>query len=219
MSDKLVYHPRDSKKNTSTSFGGALTLSALVFLALPLTQLLSGFSKPKPVIIADAPNIPPPPSVLPDPPPEDDPLPEPKKPELEEENTPLTLVQIEGLLHPGVGEALLPGQSFDINDYPGTIENMTFDLKDLNNHPRRIVAIPPIYPFQFKREGIEGWVRLIIIVDERGNVIKATIKESSHSEFEKPSIEAVLQWKFEPGTKNGKPVKVRRLQPLSFKLN
>jgi len=89
----------------------------------------------------------------------------------------------------------------------------------IDYNPRLIIAVPPVYPFKFKREGIEGLVMLVVIIDERGKVIRATVKESSRKEFEKPAIEAVLQWKFEPGIKNGKPVKVRRVQPISFKLN
>ena len=92
------------------------------------------------------------------------------------------------------------------------------DHEELDKDPRRLVAIPPVYPFPLKKKRIEGWVKLIVIIDERGKVIKATVKDSSHREFERPSIEAVLQWKFEPGIMNGKAVKVSRIQPLSFKL-
>ncbi len=220
MSDKLVYHPPDSKKNSGASFGGALTLAALIFLALPLTQFIGDVIKPPPTIISDPPRISPPQEIPPDPPPEDDIEPEPEKPELEEENKPIDLAMLDAYLNVGVGDSLVPGKGFGLSDFPNAIKDMgIFDITDMDRKPRRLVAIAPIYPFQFKREGIEGWVKLVIILDERGNVIKATIKESSHKEFEKPSIEAVMQWKFEPGTMNGKPVKVRRLQPLSYKLN
>ncbi len=196
-------------------------LTALIFLALPLTQLLSKLNKPPAHEIVAETSIPPPPAPPPEPPPEEEPEQEEEKPELQEEMQPLDLSQLDVALNPGVGDALNVGGAIgQFGVTPDTIGMMDiFELKDLDNNPRRLVAISPVYPFQFKREGIEGWVKLIVIIDERGKVIKATVKESSHREFEKPSIEAVMQWKFEPGTKNGKAVKVRRTQPLSFKLN
>jgi len=221
MNEKKVYRPPNPSRGLFISFGGALILSALIFLALPLTQLLSTLNKPTTHEVRPEPSIPPPPAPPPEPPPEEEPEEEEEKPELQEEMKPLDLSQLEVALNPGVGDALnIGGTIGQFGITPDTIGMMDiFELKDLDNNPRRLVAIAPVYPFQFKREGIEGWVKLIVIIDERGKVIRATVRESSHREFEKPSIEAVLQWKFEPGTKNGKPVKVRRIQPLSFKLN
>jgi len=221
MSEKRVYHPPNLSKGPFLSFGGAFILSMLIFLALPLTQLLSDLNKSATHEIVPAPSIPPPPAPPPEPPPEEEEEEEEEKPELQEEMQPLDLSQLDVALNPGVGDALNVGGAIgQFGITPNTIQMMDiFELKDLDNNPRRLVAIPPIYPFQFKREGIEGWVKLVVIIDERGKVIKATVKESSHREFERPSIEAVLQWKFEPGTKNGKAVKVRRIQPLSFKLS
>ena len=220
MKKNTTYHPPESKNNISISFGGALTLSALIFLALPLTQLLSGFSKPPTVVITEPPGIPPPAAIPPDPPPVDETEPEPEPPELEKELKPIDLAAIDRILNPGYGDSLMPGKMPGLDEYTNTIDDMSiFDIGVLDKLPKRIVAIAPVYPFQFKREGIEGWVKMVLIIDQRGNVIKASIRESSHREFEKPSIEAVLQWKFEPGTRNGKAVKVRRIQPFSFKLN
>ncbi len=221
MSKNKVYHPPNLNKGPFLSFGGALVLTAMIFLALPLTQLLSKLNKTGPHEIVTEASIPPPPAPPPEPPPEEEPEEEEEKPELQEEIKPLDLSQLDVALNPGVGDALNVGSAIgQFGVTPDTIGMMNiFELKDLDNNPRRLVAIPPVYPFQFKREGIEGWVKLIVIIDERGKVIKATVKESSHREFERPSIDALLQWKFEPGTKNGKAVKVRRIQPLSFKLN
>ncbi len=93
------------------------------------------------------------------------------------------------------------------------------DHEEIDKIPNRLEANPPIYPLQFRKDGIEGWVRLMILIDERGKVIKAEVNESSNKEFERPSIEAVLQWIFEPGILNGKAVRISRIQPFSFKLN
>lgn len=221
MSDKKVYHPPKLSKGPVVSFGGALVLSILMFLALPLTQLLSDLKKPEMREVANDVSIPPPPAPPPEPPPEEEPEQEEEKPELQQEMQPLDLSQLDVALNPGVGDALNVGSAvIGFGVTPDTIAQMDiFELKDLDNSPRAVVKVPPVYPFQFKREGIEGQVRLIIVIDERGFVIDVKVQSSSHKEFEKPAIEAAMKWKFEPGTKNGKPVKVRRILPIAFRLS
>ncbi len=220
MSNDLYRPPRVDKIPVGP-VAGAAVLAVLIFLALPLTQLLSNLQKSdKLVRVADV-NIPPPEAPPPEPPPPEEEEVEEEKPELEEEMKPLDISQLEAALNPGFGDALNMGQAFiGFGMTPDTIAQMDiFELKDLDNNPRRIFAARPIYPYQFKREGIEGWVRMIIIIDERGNVIDAKTQRASHKEFIKPAVDALLQWRFEPGTRNGKPVKVRRIQPIAFKLS
>ena len=190
-------------------------MALFIFLALPITQLLSERSSASTYTAIESISLPPPPAPPPEPPPEEEDV-----PELQEEMQPLDLSQLDVALNPGVGDALNLGSAIlGFGVTPDTIAQMDiFELKDLDNDPQRIIAISPIYPFQFKRDGITGWVKLIIIIDEKGKVLKANVQTSSHREFERPAIEAVLQWRFEPGTRNGKPVKVRRLQPISFRL-
>jgi len=220
MSEREVYHPPKISQGPVLASSGAFVLAVLIFLALPLTQLLSDLSKKADRIVSADPSIPPPPAPPPEPPPEEEPEKEEDKPELQQEVKPLDLSQLDVALNPGVGDALNVGNAilgFGIT--PDTIAQMDiFELKDLDNNPRRIFAVGPVYPFKFKQEGIEGSVRLIIIIDEKGRVIEAKVQRSTNREFEKPAIEAILQWKFEPGTKNGRPVKVRRLQPIGFTL-
>ncbi len=218
---KNVYLPPRFDRIPIGPVAGAGVLAVLIFLALPLTQLLSNLQKDDKLIrVADV-NIPPPDAPPPEPPPPEEEEVEEEKPELEEEMQPLDISQLDAALNPGFGDALNVGQAvWGFGITPDTIAQMDiFELKDLDNNPRRIFAARPVYPFQFKREGIEGSVRLIIIIDEKGNVIDAKIQRASHKEFIKPAVDAILQWKFEPGTKNGRAVKVRRIQPISFKLN
>ncbi len=221
MSEKNVYYPPELNKGPALSFWGALGLSGLIFLMLPLTQLLSGLKKPSEHVIVDDISLPPPPAPPPEPPPEEKVEPEQVKPELQNEIKPLDLSMLDAALNPGFGDALsIGGAIISLETTPITIDEMgIFELKDLDNNPRRIVAIAPIYPYHLKRMDVEGHVKLLIIIDQRGRVIKATMSECSDKGFVKPSIEAVLQWRFEPGTRNGKPVKVRRMQPMNFRLD
>ena len=220
-SGKAVYIAPRLSKGPVVSVVGAMILASLIFLALPLTQLLSGLAKPETREIASSPTLPPPPAPPPEPPPPQEEEVEETKPELEEKQQRLDLNQLDVALNPGFGDALAMGTAIiGFGVTPNTIAQMEiFELKDLDNSPRRIFAVNPVYPFQFKRDRIEGRVRVEITVDKLGRVVNAKVRDATHREFEQPAIDAVLKWKFEPGTKNGEPVMVRRIQPISFKLS
>ena len=97
-------------------------------------------------------------------------------------------------------------------------EETVFELSELDRAPKLISAVRPEYPPKLKQRGVQGRVRLLIVIDKKGNVIEARGRGSTHPAFLKPSIVAVLKWKFEPGYKDGSPVKVTRIQPISFRL-
>jgi TonB family protein len=76
----------------------------------------------------------------------------------------------------------------------------------------------PEYPYSLRMTGNRGEVLVDFIVDPDGNVVKADVSRSSHPDFEAPAVEAVLQWKFKPGIKNGHPVYVHMAVPITFQL-
>ena len=217
---KNSYPPSNLNRQKLGSVVSALVLTCLIFLGLTLTQLRSDPPPDTPkgalldIVISPPDSVPPEP---PDPPEEEE---EEKKPELEEEVPALTIDQIEAKMNPLPGGALNPGRGIEgFGDSPDSIREMdTFVIEDLDKSPRRLLATRPIYPIILKQAGVEGSVRLIIIVDENGNVIEARAQRASHREFARAAIDAVLQWKFEPGTRKKKPVKVKRIQPFSFNI-
>jgi protein TonB len=76
----------------------------------------------------------------------------------------------------------------------------------------------PEFPDSLKNEGISGIVAISCIIDETGKVISALATKSTRSEFEKPALDAIQNWKFKPARKDGKPVKVRVVIPFHFNL-
>ena len=117
------------------------------------------------------------------------------------------------------GKPVLTQYVADIRFVRRDPEEFVFDVSEVDQDPKRIVAVRPVYPLNLKMREIEGWVLLFVVIDDKGNVVKAQGWRYSHPDFVRPAIEAVLKWKFEPGYKDGRPVKVRRIQPISFKLN
>lgn len=80
-------------------------------------------------------------------------------------------------------------------------------------------GVKPVYPEAALRAGLEGLVVLEAIVDERGRVgdkIKV-VRRLGHG-FDEAAVAAVRQWRFRPATRNGKPIKVRRIFPFLFRL-
>jgi periplasmic protein TonB len=86
----------------------------------------------------------------------------------------------------------------------------------VDENPVPITTPPPIYPESLIKEKLSGIAAVVIVIDQTGAVISSTVSKSSHPDLEKPAIDAVSKWKFQPGKKDGKPVKVKVTLPLRF---
>jgi len=73
---------------------------------------------------------------------------------------------------------------------------------------------PPNYPSSLK--GVNGMVAVVVIIDEKGSVIDATVTKSSDPAFEDPSLDAIKRWKFKPAEKDGQAVKAKVTIPVRF---
>lgn len=89
-----------------------------------------------------------------------------------------------------------------------------FSLAEIDQKPRVIFQAAPVYPSNLK--SVEGVVTLLFIVDESGKVTNARVEKSTHPDFEKPALDAVRQWKFEPAIKGGKRVSCKMKAPIRF---
>ena len=94
-----------------------------------------------------------------------------------------------------------------------------FDLASLDQVPVPRVRVPPVYPFEMKRAGIQGEVLVGFIVDANGDVRDAFAVRSTQREFENEAIKAVMKWKFKPGKKGGTSVNTRMQLPIAFTLS
>jgi TonB family protein len=75
------------------------------------------------------------------------------------------------------------------------------------------------YPQLAQRVGIEGRVVVSVLIDTTGYVEKVEVNETSHPWFNESAITALALTRFQPGLKDGKPVKVWYTVPLVYKLN
>lgn len=153
---------------------------------------------------------------------EPEPKSEDKPPELSEADTaPLDLDQLSIALDPGFSQGWMGTGDFTINlnkitsDSQDEETNAIFSLADLDQKPRIINQPSPILSQQLLKK-TPASVKIIFLVDEQGHVEEPRVRSSSNPAFEKPALDAVKRWLFEPGKKSGKAVRFRMLVPISF---
>jgi protein TonB len=197
---------------------GAAAMTLGCFMVLPLMQMISKRPETDTLVrTVEAAEVPPPPAIEEQP--EEKPKDEPKPPELTEDAPPLDLSQLELALGTGLGGDWLGG------DFAVSLKTLTaggggdaetlFSMADLDQAPRTIYQPGPVLTAELRRKA-PGTVNIIFIVDERGRTESPIVQSSSDPIFEAPALAAVKQWKFEPGKRNGQPVRFRMRVPISF---
>lgn len=197
---------------------GAVSLTLVFFLVLPLMQTLA--KPPSTDLIVQSVDT----AKLdaPEPPPEieeqQEPEPEETPPELAEDLAPLDLSQLELALNPGFSEGMAGGDfAVKLNTVVSGSKNVDelFSIADLDQQPRIIYQPGPSLDKELRKK-TPGKVYIVFIVDQQGRVEKPIVQKSSDPVFEKPALNAVKKWKFEPGKRNGKAVRFRMRVPITF---
>lgn len=191
---------------------GALVMSLLVFLAIPLTQHL-GNPRSDLIEFREALTITPPaPMVLP-------PTPEPvqpnepePKPEFKQQLPDFSLNQLELSLQPGVGGALKIGiaSAGFANEADGLSEiQKLFTFADLQSAPRIINSPRIVYPIELIRRGIrEGRVRAKIEINTKGRARVLEIISATDPRLISAAKEVIRKARFTPPKVAGVPQKV-----------
>ena len=84
--------------------------------------------------------------------------------------------------------------------------------------PKATYAPQPEYTDKARKQKINGTVVLTMVVTEEGKVRDIKVTKSLDRGLDKQAIAAVSTWKFEPGTKDGKPVAVQLPVEVDFRL-
>jgi len=91
-----------------------------------------------------------------------------------------------------------------------------FSLADIDQRPVPTFQAEPTYPVEMRHKKVEGVVSMLFVVDATGKVTDPRVEKSSHPAFEKPAIDALRQWKFEPAVKSGKRVACKTRLQIRF---
>lgn len=84
--------------------------------------------------------------------------------------------------------------------------------------PKPVATVKPLYPAELKAAGTTGDVTLRFVVRENGTVAECTVVQSDHPALSAAAVEAVSQWRFQPGVKNGKLVAAQLQITLPFRV-
>ena len=80
----------------------------------------------------------------------------------------------------------------------------------------RVISLPrPVYPPEARQAGVTGTVRVLVTVDEQGNVAEAEAV-SGPAMLQTAAVEAAWQAKFEPITKDGHPMRPKTVIAYNF---
>lgn len=82
--------------------------------------------------------------------------------------------------------------------------------------PKPVYDPNPEYTDRARKKKINGTVVLSIVVSPEGTVRDAKITTSLDKDLDNQALKAVNTWKFQPATKDGKPVAVRISVETSF---
>ncbi len=97
---------------------------------------------------------------------------------------------------------------------------LRLEMGQVDRIPMATTRIPPRYPYQARRRGVEGWVAVRFLVDTRGRVSRLTVTASRPpGVFDSAVRRALAQWRFRPGLKQGRPVETWVRTTIRFRLD
>jgi TonB family protein len=114
---------------------------------------------------------------------------------------------------PGSGSGLGPGSG-------GGTGGGVYDVGNGVTEPKLIREVKPQYTADAMRAKVQGEVELEAVVNPDGSVDRIRVTRSLDRTFglDQKAIEAVRQWRFMPGMRQGQPVAVRVSVVLDFTL-
>ena len=81
-----------------------------------------------------------------------------------------------------------------------------FNPADIDQKPQIVSQPSPSFPPEMRGKRIEGVVTLIFIVDPTGRVSDPRVETSTNPAYDRPALDAVRRWKFEPALRKGERV-------------
>ncbi len=112
---------------------------------------------------------------------------------------------------PGEGPGLGPGEG-------GRYTNVFLPGRGGVSAPIPLYKVEPEYSEEARKAKFQGTVVIEIIIDERGYPTNFKILNPLGLGLDEKAVEAVKQWRFRPGMKNGKPVAVVARVEVNFRL-
>lgn len=222
MADKQQVSSLRRTSHTLTVVAGGVAMALCCFLLLPLLRAISA----PPQADLDVRRVstseePPPPPPKQEEEEQDEPDPPPPPPSVDAEAPPLDLSDLELALG---GGAFGSGASVFAGGLPlnlvgatggGGMANM-FEMGSLEEKPEAIFKVRPEMTREMKKR-MPCTVVVAMTVTKLGRVVNPTVVRSDDPLFNDSALQAIRQWKWQPGKRRGRPDDFRVRQPMTFK--
>jgi TonB family protein len=87
------------------------------------------------------------------------------------------------------------------------------------NQLQLVKSAPPSYPRRAEQSGVEGWVEVEFTVTESGAVADVSVRAASPAGvFDQATLSALLQWRYQPVMRDGRPIAQRARLRIRFAL-
>lgn len=93
-----------------------------------------------------------------------------------------------------------------------------YDVKEVDRVPQATHRQPPVYPFDLRRDGVEGEALVEFVVGSDGRVRELSVVRATHVAFGESAANAVQEWRFDAAVKAGMPVDVKLQQRIAFSM-
>lgn len=108
---------------------------------------------------------------------------------------------------------------FGVRELAQQVQSLVYEVGQLDEPPRPLVQLRPLYPPQARLRQISGYVTVEFVVGQDGAVQDVTVTDAQpEGVFERAAVRAVERWRFSPGLKLGEAVPVRVRQRVEFQL-
>jgi TonB family protein len=118
----------------------------------------------------------------------------------------------------GAAVLLFGGTALFAQDASEKTSELVYDVGNGVTAPKPVYTPEPEYSERARKKKINGSVVVAMIVTPEGRVREVKIAKSLDEGLNKQALAAVRTWKFEPATKDGKPVAVHLNVDVSFRV-
>lgn len=101
---------------------------------------------------------------------------------------------------------------------PDAVADKVYEVGGEVKSPKLVHYVEPAFSPKSKEAYVEGTVKISTVVTKAGDATNPQVLSGLNAEEDRTAIEALKQWKFDPGTRNGQPVNVRVTVEINFHL-
>jgi TonB family protein len=91
-----------------------------------------------------------------------------------------------------------------------------YKTKGTFSGPAPIQKVDPKYPPELIKQHVDGEVILYAIIRKDGSVDSVQLVRGLDPQLDRNAMEALAQWKFRPGTRDGAPVDIETVAHIPF---